>query len=852
MRITVELVEELGQAIRLELSNQAAREGIVATCDAILKSFSSATTQSDPKSLIEQIFRIIWFFESATQKVNASHKTCNDLTRMAEYSLNILGVKPYKSKLSFLYRSLYNARAQFFSHHRDAWLAVWSLQVGEAMDGADSNLSDDKQREALEIEATQYFRCGFVTDAVALFQKAESFAKKDKEIWPLRINVVRCLRLLDQPNLALDALATLQNQQFMSEELKIAVAWETALLTSQQEQSLSPVLEMIEKGRKDPQPIHFDYLPLAVLWCYASKQRAALDQLPSASSLKSRRPSTQDLKAGVSPIKLISHLEDFYFDELSIFHKLKSVGEILGELRSEPASVELVLFFAAVARWLLRFKQRRTAALAINIYQSLSSTISNGRTVSLFHVLDDIGDSLNASAEISRAVTLTNGVKSGFERTLLYIEIMTKLFTLAIISTIKKFKSNHDEQSYKKNVVVKVSEFFVKYASGAMKGPIHKLGQFMLNFVDLPEEAKENFKSVLWSKAIVHETLMRRVLEEELKGPVDRVFAKFDWNPVGVGSVSQVYRAELKTGEEVAVKIQYPDLAKIVKQDLDMFSRMLPALGWLFPRHDLRDICRFLADIYQRETNFLIEVEIAKVLDSIIERGARWRIPRFFTQFCSQRVLVSEFVSGMNFYEFSENASTDERIDVAKAIHQFFMLSLIEGRIICLDPHPANLIVRQNEIVMIDFGCFLPISSDFVALARDVQFSYEHVFDYEKMLDRQFELYRKFEILESHPDVQDSDVREFVALVAQQMNWEKCAQPGQLDRFRELYLKCGINKVFGSKKPEFVVAYLSIMLMFRTISKFAVRHSPSHDLDIATEIKSRIDQIDDHDYSQAG
>src|SRR5580692_1104595 len=99
---------------------------------------------------------------------------------------------------------------------------------------------------------------------------------------------------------------------------------------------------------------------------------------------------------------------------------------------------------------------------------------------------------------------------------------------------------------------------------GTMKGAAMKLGQ-MLSFVDLgvvPRDARPEFQRKLAalrdSAPKVPFTRMMRVLEEDLGRRRSQVFSELDEEPIGVASIGQVYRARLRDGREVAVKIQYP------------------------------------------------------------------------------------------------------------------------------------------------------------------------------------------------------------------------------------------------------------------------------------------------------
>lgn len=194
---------------------------------------------------------------------------------------------------------------------------------------------------------------------------------------------------------------------------------------------------------------------------------------------------------------------------------------------------------------------------------------------------------------------------------------------------------------------------------GTMKGVAMKLGQ-MMSVLDLdlvPEDHRERFQkrlAVLRNAApTVSFDAMRQVVEEDFGQPLTAIFAEFDPEPIAAASIGQVYRATLRDGRVVAVKVQYPGIDAAVRADLknlNMFRKVLTsAMPWVTPAvlDELRLNMEGELD-YQNEA--VTQLQIAELY-----AGHPFiAVPRSLPELSTTRVLVSEYLPGKGFEELRQ------------------------------------------------------------------------------------------------------------------------------------------------------------------------------------------------------
>jgi predicted unusual protein kinase regulating ubiquinone biosynthesis (AarF/ABC1/UbiB family) len=252
----------------------------------------------------------------------------------------------------------------------------------------------------------------------------------------------------------------------------------------------------------------------------------------------------------------------------------------------------------------------------------------------------------------------------------------------------------------------KASAELVAREMGQMKGALMKLGQ-MLSFVsdDVPAEYRQALESLQASAPPMDFALVRDVAERELRRPLERAFARFDERPLAAASIGQVHRAELPTGEDVVVKIQYPGVAEAIRADLANVGMLYQMVGLFYPALDPKALVEELRSRVLEELDYQLEARSQSAFAELYHEHPFIRVPRVCASHSTARVLTSEFVAGRRFAEVLSDPPAD-RSRWAEILYRFVFGSIIRYGVFNGDPHPGNyLFDASGRVVFLDFGC---------------------------------------------------------------------------------------------------------------------------------------------------
>jgi ubiquinone biosynthesis protein len=234
-----------------------------------------------------------------------------------------------------------------------------------------------------------------------------------------------------------------------------------------------------------------------------------------------------------------------------------------------------------------------------------------------------------------------------------------------------------------------------------------KFGQFLSIRPDLvPPEFCDEFRKLQDQVPPFSFDFAKVEIERELGHTCTELFTEFDETPVAAASVSQVHRAKLKSGEEVAVKVQRPGIREKMETDIlimlffaTLVEVFLPSTRKNRPRMLVKEFSRWT----DRELDFSREAKNALVFLSYFKDCPRVRIPRVFLDLTTEKVLVMEFIKGTNILNVPDEL-TDKKA-VAHLIADSMLKQIFVDGFFHGDPHLGNLfLLGENTIAYLDFG----------------------------------------------------------------------------------------------------------------------------------------------------
>jgi len=253
---------------------------------------------------------------------------------------------------------------------------------------------------------------------------------------------------------------------------------------------------------------------------------------------------------------------------------------------------------------------------------------------------------------------------------------------------------------------------------GQMKGAAMKIGQ-VASFVDsgaLPPEVhrrlEEKLAELRDSAPRVPFADMRRVLESDLGERLEEVFVEFDTEAFAAASIGQVYRARLQDGRRVAVKIQYPGIARAVRADLQNLGLILRVAKMMAPGMDPKAMAEEIRERLTEELDYELEAQTHRAFERTWRGHPFVVIPEVVTRLSTEHVLVTEYVEGLGFDEVKELPRA-ERNRFGEIVFRFFLGSLYRTRRFSADPHPGNyMLLADGRVAFLDFGMAKQISRE--------------------------------------------------------------------------------------------------------------------------------------------
>ena len=282
-------------------------------------------------------------------------------------------------------------------------------------------------------------------------------------------------------------------------------------------------------------------------------------------------------------------------------------------------------------------------------------------------------------------------------------------------------------------------------------GPVHiKFGQMLSNRKDiLPEEFIIELQK-LQDNVEVEKIDVRKKLDLELGIDVNDYFSEIEENPMASASIGQVFRAKLKTGEKVVIKIQRENIRPVIEADLGIMKNLAKTLEKYYDdlkRMNISEIVESFEKMLNEELSLNNELNNMLRFANNFKNDSRIHVPVVYKTLSNDRILTMEMIEGFKITDAENIIKIGiETKKVARTGLDLYLTQFLKHGFFHADQHPGNIFIKENgQIVFIDFGAMgrlypnereLLINLIIYSLKKDVK----------KMIETIRELAVKFEV----------------------------------------------------------------------------------------------------------
>jgi predicted unusual protein kinase regulating ubiquinone biosynthesis (AarF/ABC1/UbiB family) len=250
-----------------------------------------------------------------------------------------------------------------------------------------------------------------------------------------------------------------------------------------------------------------------------------------------------------------------------------------------------------------------------------------------------------------------------------------------------------------------------------LRGAAMKLGQILsLQGEDLLPPEFAQALSILGSQAApMPAKQLRGVLGREYGKGWEKRFERFDWDPVAAASIGQVHRATTRDGRDLALKIQYPGIARSISSDVDNVAVLLRLFNLLPLGIDVKATAEETKRQLAQEADYEAEGRFVESYAKLVKDEPTLVVPRIHWDFTTTRILAMDYMEG----EPLESVSLEPprtRNAIGAVLERLLFRELFEFHTMQTDPNSANYLYQRasGKVVLLDFGATRRFDKEFV------------------------------------------------------------------------------------------------------------------------------------------
>ena len=256
-----------------------------------------------------------------------------------------------------------------------------------------------------------------------------------------------------------------------------------------------------------------------------------------------------------------------------------------------------------------------------------------------------------------------------------------------------------------------------------LRGAAMKFGQLLSldETVILSPDLAAIFAQLQSSGYSMTPSQLKKVLNHNWGDDWLKDFKYFDVRPFAAASIGQVHKATLKSGEVVAIKVQFPGVKQSIDSDLATLKFIMKTSGMLPENFPLEHYLSQCGDLLKRETNYELEAENINLFSGFLNGSKVIHVPKVYNKLSTDQTLTMSFLEGRelsNIMEFDQSA----RDEISLNLIELLFNEIFNFKMVQTDPNLANFLLTRGgkSICILDFGACCRLSEDTHRLYKEL------------------------------------------------------------------------------------------------------------------------------------
>ena len=247
-----------------------------------------------------------------------------------------------------------------------------------------------------------------------------------------------------------------------------------------------------------------------------------------------------------------------------------------------------------------------------------------------------------------------------------------------------------------------------------MRGAAMKIGQLVSMDTGemLPPELAQIMGRLRDDAHFMPPAQLKKVLVAQWHTSWLRDFSRFDVRPVAAASIGQVHRAQLRDGRDLAIKVQYPGVARSIDSDVANVGALIRMSGMLPKGFAIDPYLAEAARQLHEETDYLREAACLKRFQTLLHGAQGFVLPKVHADWSTQSILAMDFIEGRPIEDAADEAQ-EQRNLVLHRLVDLTLKELFEFNLMQSDPNFANYRYKPDtgDIILLDFGATRELSA---------------------------------------------------------------------------------------------------------------------------------------------